>query len=126
MFMRWPSHFLGVIAWFLAQQSVQAGFVVMNLVSDKTSVNTALLEDPNLVNAWGASYAPGGPFWVSANGTGLAIVYSVDPATNVPSKFPSPPLEVTIPGFPPPNRGTPTGQVFNPSSTAFNGDSFLF
>jgi len=33
--------------------------------------------DPNLVNAWGISALPGGPFWVSDNGTGLSTIYNL-------------------------------------------------
>ena len=90
----------------------------MNLVSDQAGV--ALLQDTNLVNAWGMSFSSTSPFWVSDNGTGLATLYAV---TNNASGFPSVSklgLEVHIPG-----EGTPSGQVFN-STTNFHGDVFLF
>jgi len=69
--------------------------------------------DTNLVNAWGISFSPMGPFWISDNGTGLATVYDAfgepAPAGN--------PIIVTIP---PPGGGSPasapTGQVYNSSS----------
>ena len=92
-------------------QTAQAGeFNVTNLVSDG-SVPAATI-DPNLINPWGISYAPTGPFWVSDNGTGLATIY-----TGTGSKVP---LNVTIP--PPAGQSftsSPTGQVFNGSSTEF-------
>ena len=94
-------------------------FVQTNLVSDQPGVAT--IQDTNLVNAWGISYSPAnpaGPFWVSANGKGLADLYKVDPATNTTTKLG---LEVTIPG-----DGSVTGQAFNSDKTAFNGDVFLF
>src|SRR5437016_12874221 len=47
----------------------------INLVSDQPGV--ALLQDTNLVNAWGVSFAPTGPFWISDNGTGLSTLYDV-------------------------------------------------
>jgi uncharacterized protein (TIGR03118 family) len=91
----------------------------INLVSDLPKV--AQLQDTNLVNAWGVSYNPTGPFWISDNGTGLATLYSV---TN--DLFDRPHvskvgLEVSIPG-----EGNPTGQVFNQDTNSFNGDAFLF
>src|SRR5437773_9252056 len=94
------------------------GYRQINLVSDQPGV--ALLQDTNLVNAWGVSFSPTSPFWVSDNGTGKATLYAV---TNDSSGLPHVAkigLEVTIPG-----EGNPTGQVFN-NTTGFNGDVFLF
>ncbi len=93
------------------------GFAVTNLVTDDQGANAAQQTDADLVNAWGVSYAPTGPFWVSDNGTGLSTLYSVDPATNATSKLG---LVVSIPG-----DGSVTGQAFNGTSD-FNGDAFLF
>jgi uncharacterized protein (TIGR03118 family) len=89
----------------------------VNLVSDLPGV--ALLQDTNLVNAWGISFSSGSPFWISDNGTGLATLYSV---TNDASGFhvAKVGLEVTIPG-----EGNPTGQLFN-NTGGFNGDIFIF
>jgi len=88
-----------------------------NLVSDVAGVS--LLQDTNLVNAWGVSFGPTSPFWVSDNGTGLATLYSVtnDAAGYHVTKAG---LQVAIPG-----EGNPTGQTFN-NTTAFNGDLFIF
>ncbi len=76
-----------------------------NLVSDIAGV--ARTTDPNLVNAWGMSEFPGGPLWVSDNGTNVSTLYTGDqhgsPLTPVP-------LVVPLPG-----EG-PTGQVFNPTT----------
>lgn len=95
-------------------------FNVTNLVSDDQSANTAQTTDPDLVNAWGVSYAPTGPFWVSDNGTGVTTLYSVNPASNATTKLG---LTVSIPG-----DGSITGQTFNPGvgSGAFNSDLFVF
>ena len=101
----------------LAQGVVQAGVVATNLVTDDQSVNAAQITDGHLLNAWGISFSPTSPFWVSANGSGLATLYRVDPITNATTKQG---LEVTIPG-----SGSVTGQVFN-GSTDFNADRFLF
>lgn len=81
-------------------------YVRTNLVSDLPGAHT---RDPNLVNAWGISFFPGGPFWVSDNGTGVATLYD-GAGTKVP-------LTVTIPA--PKGAGptsAPTGQVANLTS----------
>src|SRR5213595_3708461 len=46
-----------------------------NLVSDQAGV--ALVQDPDLVNAWGMSFSSGSPFWISDNATGKATLYAV-------------------------------------------------
>ena len=100
----------------------QAGttFSVTNLITNNQAINPAQVTDPNLVNPWGVSFGPTTPLWVSNEGTGVASLYSISTSDQVsivtnPSLFP-----VKIPG------GEVTGQVFNPSATAFNGDPFLF
>ncbi|HEX4262930.1 MAG TPA: TIGR03118 family protein [Verrucomicrobiae bacterium] len=90
----------------------------VNLVSDLP--NVAALQDTNLVNAWGISFGPATPFWVSDNGTGLSTLYQVTNNAAGAPQVSKVALEVTIPG-----DGTPTGQAFN-GSAAFNGDVFLF
>jgi uncharacterized protein (TIGR03118 family) len=80
-----------------------SAFAVTNLVSDQAGV--ALIQDTDLVNAWGIALPPtGGNFWVAAAGTGKALVYSGDVNG---SPFLKNELVVSIPG------GAPTGQVFN-------------
>jgi uncharacterized protein (TIGR03118 family) len=92
---------------------------VTNLVTDDPVANPAQITDPGLVNAWGLSYSPTGPFWVSSNGAGASTLYHVDPATQATSKVA---LTVAIPG-----AGNPTGQVFNSGGAGqFNGNAFLF
>lgn len=91
-----------------------------NLVTNDQMANPAQTTDPNLVNAWGISSSPTSPFWVSDNGAGVATLYNVNPNTNATSIAS---LVVTIP---PAGSGTPTGNVFNGNSGAFNGDLFLF
>jgi uncharacterized protein (TIGR03118 family) len=115
----WP------VAAMLVMAAGQAGatdFSVTNLVTNDQTANAAQIADPNLVNAWGISFAAGSPFWVSDNGSGLATLYNVNPLTNATA---TQGLVVTIP---PAGAGTPTGQVFNTAagSGAFNGDLFLF
>ena len=79
-------------------------FNVVPLVSDQPGV--APNTDPNLVNPWGLSQAPGNPLWVSDNGTDLSTLY--DPSTGAPNS-----LVVSIP------PGAPTGTVFVPPGTGF-------
>lgn len=75
-----------------------------NLVSDQPGV--ALIQDPNLQNAWGISMSPASPFWVADNATGVATLYAGD----VSSPLVKNALVVQIPG------GLPTGTVFNGST----------
>jgi uncharacterized protein (TIGR03118 family) len=108
------------IAFVLTLATVaKADFDVLNLVTDDQSAHSALITDATLKNAWGIAASTGSPFWVSANGSGVANVYSVT-SGNVPTKAA---LTVTIPG-----DGSVTGQVFNSASAggAFNADVFLF
>jgi len=78
----------------------------VNLVSDVPGM--AQVTDPNMVNAWGASYLGTSPLWVSDNGADVATLYTGavngSPQTIVP-------LVVSIPG------GAPTGQVSNPTTS---------
>src|SRR5438552_14446703 len=90
----------------------------VNLVSDLPGV--ALLQDTNLVNAWGVSFSPTSPFWVSDNGTGKATLYSVTNDASGSPQVTKRSLEVSIPG-----EGNPTGQVFN-NTTNFHADPFIF
>lgn len=76
---------------------------VTNLTSDIALVGA--FQDTNLVNPWGMSDSPVGPWWVSDNGTGLSTLYD---GTGKPQA-----LVVTIPSASGSGKGTPTGQVFN-------------
>ena len=89
-----------------------------NLVADLPGV--ALLQDTNLVNAWGISFSPTSPFWISDNGSGQATVYAVKYDTNGTVSVAKQGVHPTIPG-----EGNPTGQLFN-GTGAFNGDIFIF
>ncbi|HEY2662524.1 MAG TPA: TIGR03118 family protein [Caulobacteraceae bacterium] len=77
-------------------------FQVANLIADRP--NIAPTTDPDLVNAWGLSSAPGGPLWVANNGTGTSTVYD-------PNSFAKLGLTVSIPG-PDGGPAAPTGTVF--------------
>jgi len=111
--------FLFATLSFAPQLAAATSFSQLNLVTDDQTANSAQITDTNLVNAWGLSYSPTGPFWVSDNGTHVSTLYNVDPATNITTKVG---LTVTIPG-----AGNVTGQIFNSNSAnAFNHDLFLF
>jgi uncharacterized protein (TIGR03118 family) len=67
---------------FLALLAVVAGLIpipahaqyaVTNLVSNQKG--KAKHQDKGLVNAWGMSFFPGSPFWISDNGTALSTFY---------------------------------------------------
>ncbi len=84
-----------------------------NLVSDVPGL--ARYTDPLLVNAWGITYTPGGPFWIADEDTGFSTVYNGQGQPYPPSS----PLVVSIPSNPgSPHPGAPTGVVFN-STTGF-------
>src|SRR5215475_276627 len=78
--------------------------------------NVGHVHDANLVNPWGLSISPGGPWWVSDNGTGLSTLY--DQNGNIQ------PLVVTIPTASGSGTGSPTGTVYNPSTTDFKTRGF--
>jgi uncharacterized protein (TIGR03118 family) len=90
---------------------------VIDLITNDNKIHPAPLEDGNLQNAWGVSYLPGGPFWVSDNGSGKSTVYTVNGTTNAAANAG---IVVTIPG-----DGSVTGQAAN-NTSGFNGDRFLF
>src|ERR1700686_1875086 len=69
---------------------------------------TAKHIDPDMVNAWGLVYGPGGPFWLADQGTGLSTLYD---GTGVKQS-----LVVPIPPASGTGKGSPTGIVYNGSS----------
>jgi uncharacterized protein (TIGR03118 family) len=93
-------------------------YVQTNLVSDQPGV--AMLQDTNLVNAWGMSFSSSSPFWISDNGSGLSTLYAVTNDSSGMAHVVRQGLQVTIPG-----NGTPTGQAFN-STREFHTNLFLF
>jgi uncharacterized protein (TIGR03118 family) len=101
-----------------ASAAYAAVFAEDNLVSD--GFVPADHTDPNLINPWGMSYPPGGPFWVSDNNSGVTTIYNG--AGVKLSLFGGLVPQVTI--ATPPGQaagtGTPTGQVHNDAGTGFN------
>jgi len=86
---------------------LSSGYLQTNIVSDIPGL--ARFTDPQLTNPWGVSFDPGGPFWISDNGTGLSTLYdaagrSVSVAVSVPGSG----------GVFTGTAGMPTGTIFNP------------
>src|SRR5262249_40528823 len=86
-----------------------------DIVSDQ---GNALATDPMLVNAWGLSFSPQGPAWVSSAEEGVSAVYNANGQSALPA--------VTIPAAGSAQQSSPTGQGANSDTNAFNGDSFIF
>jgi uncharacterized protein (TIGR03118 family) len=92
-----------VVALGMISGSAFAQYTLTNLVSNQSG--KAQHQDTELVNAWGISYAPSGPFWVSDNGTGLSTLYNAQGVKQS--------TVVTIPSSSGSGTGSPTGQVYN-------------
>ena len=95
---------LGLALMFVSSAAL-AQYTLTNLVSNQKG--GARHQDPLLVNAWGLAYGPGGPFWISDEGTGWSTLYN-DSGVNQG-------LEVVIPTFNGTGTGSPTGIVYNSS-----------
>lgn len=81
------------VAASLLTPSAQAQYLQRNIVSDISGL--AELQDANLKNPWGVSFAATSPFWVSNAGTNTATLYSVNGATGAAAIVP---LVVHTPG----------------------------
>lgn len=80
--------------------------------------NVAAFGDTNLVNPWGMSISPTGPWWISDNGTGLSTLYN---GSGTPQA-----LVVTIPSATG-GHGSPTGTVYNGTGDfKINGQVAIF
>ena len=93
----------------------QTVYTQTNLVSNLSG--QAAVMDANLQNAWGVAFAPGGPFWVNDNNSGLATLYRGD-GTIVDFPNTTMPFAVVIPTPNGMGQAAPTGIVWNPT-TAF-------
>src|ERR1700757_190201 len=93
----------------LAHAQAANSYTQSNLISDGSV--TAQQTDTQLVNPWGVAIGQQTPFWINTAGTGLSEVY--DAGAN--KQF-----VVTIPAAGGSGKmGSPTGLVFNPSTTDF-------
>jgi uncharacterized protein (TIGR03118 family) len=106
------------VLFHLAAPAWATSVNVVNLVTDDQSAHPAQITDTGLVNAWGMSFSPTGPFVVSSNEAGTSPLYKVDPLTQTTTQLG---LTISIPG-----AVNVTGQVFNGNASSFNGDVFLF
>jgi uncharacterized protein (TIGR03118 family) len=93
------------LAGMLVSTAAQAQYQLKNLVSNQ--VGAARYIDPLQVNGWGLVYGPGGPFWVSDQGSGWSTLYT--------GRGVKKSLEVLIPSATGAGPGQPTGIVFNGS-----------
>src|ERR1700689_5147115 len=82
---------------------------ITNLTSDIAAVGS--YNDANLVNPWGMSTSPSGPWWFSDNTSGLSTLYV---ASGQPQG-----LVVTIPPASGSGPGSPGGTVYNASTSDF-------
>lgn len=94
------------LALTFASSVAQAQYHLANLVSNQAKAARHM--DPLLVNAWGLTYGPGGPFWISDAGSGWSTLYT---GTGVKEG-----LQVIVPSASGAGPGSPTGIVFNGSS----------
>jgi uncharacterized protein (TIGR03118 family) len=94
------------LAVMLVSRAALAQYQLTNLVSNQFAA--AHHDDPLSVNAWGLTFPPGGPFWVSDEGSGWSTLYS---GLGVEHQ-----LKVLIPSATGAGPGSPTGIVFNGSS----------
>src|SRR5438876_2871260 len=79
---------------------LSGGYTQVNLASDVPGL--ARVTDPHLVNPWGLSFSPTGPFWIADNGRGVSDLLD--------GRGQALPLVVTIPSLG--AISTPTGTVF--------------
>src|SRR6266699_848322 len=94
----------GTILILFSASATAQQYKRQNLVSDLPGL--APVVDSHLVNAWGITYPPTGPFWISDNDAGVSTLYNGGGT----------PLSLVV-AIPPPTGGSgagfPTGVVFN-------------
>jgi uncharacterized protein (TIGR03118 family) len=95
---------LGFALMFVSNVA-RAQYQLTNLVSNQ--IGSARHIDPLLVNAWGLTYGPGGPFWISDEASGWSTLY--DGSGNKQG------FEVLVPSVSGQGPGSPTGIVYNGS-----------
>jgi uncharacterized protein (TIGR03118 family) len=93
-------------------------FVQTDLISDG-AVPAVQSPDPSLINPWGVSYAPTGPFWVSDNNSGVVTIYNGAGVKQALFGGTVPAVTVATPPGQTPGTAAPTGQVWN-GSGGFN------
>jgi uncharacterized protein (TIGR03118 family) len=105
---------LSVASTMALAQFYTRGTLVKNLAPAKNV-------DPQLVNAWGITYAPSSPFWISDQGSGFTTIYNAAGLKQG--------AGITVPPASGSGPGSPTGIVYN-GSTEFKimtwTSAFLF
>jgi uncharacterized protein (TIGR03118 family) len=107
-----------VVVVGLIPSPAAAQYAITNLVSNQTG--KAKHQDTSLVNAWGISFFPGSPIWISDEGSGKSTFYD-----NHGAKV----GEIAIPPASGTGLGSPTGQIANNTTDFLIGGSpaaFIF
>jgi uncharacterized protein (TIGR03118 family) len=110
------------------RQLLSAGFLQTNLISDLAGV--ARFTDPNVSNAWGIDYLPGGPFWIADNNPGLSGLFDGGGQPVALTYLGG--NTVTIPAATSGTPGSPTGVIANTTSdfavpgTTTGASQFIF
>jgi uncharacterized protein (TIGR03118 family) len=117
--------FVFALSLFLLPSLTQAQqYKQTNLVSDLSNQGAAVV-DPNLKNPWGITRSPtGSPWWINNNNSGTSSLYTgAGVAANIFTEANGSAGNFVIvppPGFAPSGtQSTPTGIVFNGSTTDF-------
>jgi uncharacterized protein (TIGR03118 family) len=107
-----------VVMLGLIPSNANAQYAITNLVSNQNG--KAKHQDTSLVNAWGLSFFPGNPIWISDTGSGKSTFYD-----NHGVKM----GEITVPPASGSGPGSPTGQIANNTTDFLIGGSpaaFIF
>ena len=110
--MRYRSTALSVLmglALMFVSSAALAQYQLHNLQSNQ--VGKALHTDPLIANAWGLVHAPGSPWWVSDNNSGWSTLYDASGSAHKELRA------VSIPTGGGNGPGSPTGIVWNPSTS---------
>jgi uncharacterized protein (TIGR03118 family) len=101
-------HNLFVAALLALALTLTSGIAAAQYTATTLVKSTGTKGDKQLINPWGLAYGPGGPFWLSDQGTGLSTLYTGTGAKQG--------LVVTVPSASGKGLGSPTGIVYNGSS----------
>src|SRR6202521_1265585 len=89
-----------------------------NLVTDPNSGASATFTDKNLKNPWGLTRSTTSPWWVADNNSGTSTLYTGTGALI--------PINGTGTVTVPPPKGSPAGTLSTPTGVVFNGSSTDF
>lgn len=104
-----------------SSNNTATGYMQVNLVADTAGYGAGRI-DVNLANPWGIAIGSTGALWISDNHTGASSVYDRTGAQLLPA--------VAVPSGGKQNGGSPTGVVFNNTTSDFviaaNGEKSKF